>query len=202
MRRNMGNGLQVVSGKGSGSGRAGIRYAAVALVILLFFVFQPIQGEAAGDDSSGPGYSLSLAAGSDKHGSSALRLIGAVWCPHWFDLGNDMVIRRRLELDLGVFDTRDTTVDIGIQPVFRLEYLGWSIRPYIDAGAGIRFLSRSNIRGRQMGGAFQFSLIGGAGIQLSDRFGMGYRFLHISNANIHKDNDGRDEHLLFLSWRF
>jgi hypothetical protein len=147
-------------------------------------------------------YSLSLAAGSDKHGSGAVRLIGALWCPHHFSITENSSLSGRLEFDLGLMDSTDTTVDLGLQPVLRFTYGSSGVQPYLDLGAGVHFLSRSEIRGREMGGAFQFSLIAGIGVDINRNIGLGYRFLHISNANIHKNNDGRDEHLAILSWRF
>jgi len=191
--------------KGSGNGFAEgwggfISYIAIICAVLtIVAISAPLVH--AGDYSAGR-YSLSLAAGSDKHGSGAVRLIGALWCPHQFSITENTSLSGRLEFDLGLLDSTDTTVDIGLQPVFHFTYGASGLRPYLDLGAGVHFLSRSEIRGREMGGAFQFSLVAGIGMDLNRNIGLGYRFLHISNANIHKDNDGRDEHLVLLSWRF
>ncbi len=147
-------------------------------------------------------WSASLELGSTFQGSGAVRMVGAWWLPKELAIGKHGTGSARLELDLGVLDSRDTTIDAGFQPVFRYTLRKFQVMPYIDAGAGIHFLSRANIRGRQMGAAFQFSLLTGAGLNFNDKVELGYRFLHISNADIHNHNNGRDEHLLVLTMPF
>ncbi len=144
----------------------------------------------------------SLELGTTVDGSFSSRLVGAWWLPKEMAMGENGSGSVRLELDLGVLDSRDTTVDAGVQPVFRYSYGKYGIKPYLDLGAGIHFLSRSNIRGRQMGAAFQFSVLAGTGLCFHDRWELGYRYLHISNADIHDNNDGRDEHLGVLTLVF
>ncbi|RUM89947.1 MAG: acyloxyacyl hydrolase, partial [Thermodesulfatator sp.] len=48
----------------------------------------------------------------------------------------------------------------------------------------------------------QFSVLAGTGISFHDKWEIGYRFLHISNADIHDNNDGRDEHLAVITFVF
>ena len=147
-------------------------------------------------------WSASLEAGSTIHGSGAVRLVTAWWLPKALNMGENGAGTARIELDLGVLDDRDTTFDAGFQPVLRYTYKKYEIRPFIDLGAGIHFISRNTIRDREMGGSFQFSLVAGTGLSFSNKFDLGYRFFHLSNADIHSHNDGRDEHLLVLTIPF
>jgi hypothetical protein len=147
-------------------------------------------------------WTTSLAIGTTVDGSFSSRLLGAWWLPRELAVGQCGSASARIELDLGVLDGRDTTFDAGFQPVFRYSHGSSAIKPYLDLGAGIHFLSRANIRGRQMGAAFQFSLIAGTGLCFHDSWEIGYRYMHISNADIHDNNDGRDEHLVVLSLVF
>ena len=147
-------------------------------------------------------WSGSLEMGTTVDGSCAFHLVGAYWLPEEVLTGRSGAFAARIEADLGLLDSRDTTIDAGFQPVLRYTYKAFQLRPYLDFGAGIHFLSRANIRGRQLGGAFQFSVLGGAGLCFGNSWEMGYRFFHISNADIHDNNDGRDEHLLVLTFHF
>jgi len=146
-------------------------------------------------------WSASAELGTTVDGSCTGRLVGSWWLPETLKIGKGGIGSARLELDLGVLDSRDTTFDAGIQPVLRYSRTS-DITPYLDLGAGIHFLSRSNIRGRQMGASFQFSVLAGTGISFHDKWEIGYRFLHISNADIHDNNDGRDEHLAVITFVF
>jgi len=147
-------------------------------------------------------WSASLEAGSTWQGSAVLRLVGAYWLPKELKMGENGVGTARAELDLGVLDTKETAFDGGLQPVFRYEYRRYYIRPYVDLGAGVHFLSRANIRDRQLGAAFQFSLLAGGGLSFKDKLELGYRFFHLSNADIHSHNNGRDEHLVVFTYLF
>ncbi len=174
-----------------------------ALVVLFFLVFSLGSTVFALDfQESSQKWSGSVEMGTTVDGSCALHIIGAYWLPKEIDAGNYGSFKARVELDLGLLDSRDTTMDAGFQPVLRYSYEGFQIKPYLDFGAGIHFLSRANIRGRQLGGAFQFSVLGGTGLCFNNGLEIGYRFFHISNADIHDNNDGRDEHLLVLTLHF
>ncbi len=148
-------------------------------------------------------WSGSVAVGSTFNGSASFRLIGAYWLPSCLKLWEHGAGYLRIELDTGVLDTTDTAIDIGLQPVFRYECRRFSsFSPYLDLGAGVHFLSRANINGRQLGAAQQFSLIAGLGLSFKSGVEIGYRYMHLSNADIHDNNDGRDEHLGVITFLF
>lgn len=76
-------------------------------------------------------------------------------------------------------------------------------RFFLDAGAGFALLSRHQFGTQDFGGPFQFALTVGAGFPVYKKFGLGYRFLHYSDAGVNGgDTIGADFHMIELSYRF
>ena len=75
-------------------------------------------------------------------------------------------------------------------------------RFFIDLGAGAALLSRYRFGNQDYGGPFQFALTIGAGFPLYKRLGLGYRFLHYSDAGLNgPDTIGADFHMIeFRYW--
>ena len=55
----------------------------------------------------------------------------------------------------------------------------------LDLGAGVALLTRHTFEKQDYGGHSQFALTAGVGVPLSGDWGVGYRFLHYSDAGIH-----------------
>ena len=73
----------------------------------------------------------------------------------------------------------------------------------LDMGAGGALLSRHRFGTQDYGGYFQFALTAGVGVPLFKRLGVGYRYLHYSDAGIYgPHNTGADFHMLELTYRF
>jgi len=73
----------------------------------------------------------------------------------------------------------------------------------LDMGAGGALLSRHHFGTQDYGGFFQFALTAGIGVPLFERFGVGYRYLHYSDAGINGPHTtGADMHMLELTYRF
>lgn len=73
----------------------------------------------------------------------------------------------------------------------------------LDMGAGGALLSRERFDTQNYGGPFQFALTMGAGVPLYERLGLGYRFLHYSDAGINGSNTtGADFHMVEFTYRF
>ena len=73
----------------------------------------------------------------------------------------------------------------------------------LDMGAGGALLSRDRFGTQDYGGPFQFALTLGAGVPLYQRLGLGYRFLHYSDAGVNgSDTIGADFHMVEFSYRF
>lgn len=75
----------------------------------------------------------------------------------------------------------------------------WSI----DAGFGAALLSQHKFAQQDFGGYAQFALTAGISVPFYKRVGLGYRFLHYSDAALYgTDTIGADFHMLEVSWRY
>jgi len=73
----------------------------------------------------------------------------------------------------------------------------------LDMGAGGALLSRHTFGTQDFGGYFQFALTAGISVPLFKRLGIGYRYLHYSDAAIYgPHHTGADLHMLELNYRF
>jgi hypothetical protein len=73
----------------------------------------------------------------------------------------------------------------------------------LDLGAGGALFSRQRFGTQDYGGLFQFALTAGVGVPLYKRLGVGYRYLHYSDAGIYGPHTtGADFHMLELIYRF
>ena len=76
-------------------------------------------------------------------------------------------------------------------------------RFFLDMGAGGALLSKRQFGEQDFGGAFQFALTAGAGFPIYKRLGLGYRFVHYSDAGLHgPDSIGADFHMIELRYMF
>jgi len=73
----------------------------------------------------------------------------------------------------------------------------------LDMGLGVALLSRHQFEQQDFGGYFQFALTVGVSVPIYRGVGLGYRFMHYSDAAIHGDDTiGADFHMVELSYRF
>ncbi len=73
----------------------------------------------------------------------------------------------------------------------------------LDLGAGGALISRHRFGTQNYGGPFQFALTVGIGVPLYKKLGLGYRFLHYSDAGVNgSDTIGADFHMIEFSYRF
>ena len=119
------------------------------------------------------------------------------WDRQWFTQGN-WYLTGYWEASVARWHSNSTggkdIWDIGLTPVFRLQTKatsGW--RPYVEGAIGAHLISDTHVNaGRDMGSAFQFGDHLGVGLVFGDKsqLDLGYRFQHLSNADIKKPNDG------------
>jgi Lipid A 3-O-deacylase (PagL) len=73
----------------------------------------------------------------------------------------------------------------------------------LDVGVGGALLSRHTFEKQDYGGHFQFAVTAGVGVPLYGRLGVGYRFLHYSDAGLQGTHTtGADFHMAELIYRF
>ncbi|NNL96449.1 MAG: acyloxyacyl hydrolase [Xanthomonadales bacterium] len=105
------------------------------------------------------------------------------------------------EASVNRWDSRvDDVTAIAFSPVFVLEFKQASsgFRPYIEAGVGVALLSEKRAGGRGLGSSWQFEDRIGFGFA-SDKYDFHYRYMHYSNADIEKPNQGIDAHVIGVS---
>lgn len=94
---------------------------------------------------------------------------------------------------------------IGLTPVFQYSpkdtWANGVVNPYFELGGGPQFLSDSYIENENKSTQFQFGSILGFGVS-NKLFEIGYRYLHISNANIELPNPGTDFHNIHVGIKF
>jgi hypothetical protein len=73
----------------------------------------------------------------------------------------------------------------------------------VDAGIGLALISETRFAQQDFGGPLQFSLTAGVGVPLYRQVGVGYRFMHYSDAGLHGPNTiGVDFHMIECIYRF
>ncbi|MFM0209452.1 acyloxyacyl hydrolase [Paraburkholderia sediminicola] len=177
----------------------------LALKVALATVLFGAAGLAAADQ-----FGVQVAAGVADHHAKKLDL-GLVWDPDltWWQIG---VWHFALigEAHAAWWHTNEGNVhddigEFGVTPIIRFIKGSGSIRPFIEAGAGIRVLSSPRISSDfTFATAFQFSPMAGVGVQLGERqqYQVGYRFQHISNGGIKEPNPGINFQQLYLQYNF
>ena len=136
------------------------------------------------------------------HGYSAnMGRVTALWNfdRKWFDNG-DWMVTGFWEASIGAWrghsaqGNNQTVADIGVTPVFRFQQRKLSgVAPYLEGAVGFHLISPTFIyTNRHFSTAFQFGDHIGFGLRFGDRhqFDLGYRYQHLSNADIKKPNQG------------
>jgi len=100
-----------------------------------------------------------------------------------------------------LYGAGETALVVSLIPLVALgSQDGWVT---LDMGVGGVLLSRHRFGTQDYGEYFQFALTAGVGVPLFKRLGVGYRFLHYSDAGIYgPHNTGADFHMLELTYRF
>lgn len=155
-------------------------------------------------------FGMQVAVGTANHHLKKLDL-GLVWDPNltWWPIG-DWHFSLIGEAHAAWWHSNEGNVhenisEIGVTPIIRFIKGSGSIRPYIEAGAGIRLLSSPTISSDYtLSTAFQFAPMAGVGMQFGKRqqYQAGYRFQHISNGGIKEPNPGINFSQLYLQYNF
>jgi lipid A 3-O-deacylase len=93
--------------------------------------------------------------------------------------------------------------DVGLTPVFRIQRN--DLRgPYLEAGIGFHFLSRTSLGDKRFSTSFQFGDHIGAGLRFGAKgqYDFGYRFQHLSNAGIKRPNNGINFHQVRFQYHY
>ena len=96
--------------------------------------------------------------------------------------------------------------DLGFTPVFRLQPKAESgLRPYVEGAVGAHLISNTHVNAsRDLGTAFQLGSHAGVGLVFGDegQFDLGYRYQHLSNADLKSPNPGINFQQVRLAYLF
>ncbi len=149
---------------------------------------------------------LSVLAGSDADGDMhSARLNYRVEPKKTFWKTKDFALSANVELSIGQWQAdrkyKDRSLtDFGLTPLFKIkshENSPW----YAEVGVGVHLLSQVYIKDYTKSTQFQFGDQFGLGWE-NQQFRVGYKYLHVSNANIEIPNPSTDFHFVELGYRF
>jgi len=73
----------------------------------------------------------------------------------------------------------------------------------VDTGIGLALMTRYRFDQQDFGGPLQFALTAGCSVPIYGRFGVGYRFMHYSDAGLYSPSTtGADFHMVELIYRY
>lgn len=149
----------------------------------------------------------------DAGGNEDLQSVGLgmirQWTAQWFTEGS-WHLTGYWEGTLDYVHSSDSggnsLADLGVSPVFRFRpNASGGAQPYWDFGIGLHLVSRVHLDDHHnLGTNLQFGPLVGFGFTFGDKseFDLGYRFQHISNADLSPHNDGFDVHLIRLTYLY
>ena len=91
---------------------------------------------------------------------------------------------------------------LSFAPVFVYEFSGFKYTPFVEAGIGVAFFSKTDVGEQQLGSSFNFEDRIGFGLKLPGEQKVGIRAMHYSNAGLKQPNDGIESYSLFYSTAF
>lgn len=143
---------------------------------------------------------------TDGHGSCSndfelYQLFANYLLPFQWRRSSALELRTVLDASAGALRRRsDTGFIASFGPSLALAM--FSDRLEIDGGVAVAYLSLHNYPGRDLGGPIEFVSHVGIGVYPLGKIGIGYRFEHISNANLYRCNPGVNLHAVELKYRF
>jgi hypothetical protein len=138
--------------------------------------------------------------------------LGVVWDPgwQWWNIGgyHFTVVG---EGHVAYWDIRERPSanpniwEFGFTPVFRIVKNSGYIRPFVEAGIGVRLLSHvDETPDRSFSSSFQFADMVGVGAQFGEHqnYQAGFRFQHLSNAGLKHPNPGINFSQIYVQYNF
>ena len=161
--------------------------------------------------ASAPSYAIDGIAieGGSGDGADMARLgVQWDWNKRWFE-GKDWHLGGYWDLAAGYWHRssppgfNEDLFDIGLTPVLRVQQNDLD-GPYFEAGIGFHLLSQTSLGDKRFSTSFQFGNHIGAGVRFGPkgRYDLGYRFQHLSNADIKRPNSGINFHQIRFLYRF
>lgn len=110
------------------------------------------------------------------------------------------------QVSTGIWKGDREVFNLSATPILRLQSSSQSatLRPYLEAGIGLHYISDIQMRRRVLSTNFQFGDHAGVGLSFghSHVFDICYLFQHHSNASIKRPNSGINFHILRIGYSF
>lgn len=156
-------------------------------------------------------FGVQIAGGVANHDFKKADL-GIVWDPNltWWEIGG-FHFTLLGEGHVSYWHTKESNSvnpniwEVGVTPVLRFVKSSGYIRPFFEAGVGVRLLSHTRITDNfTVSTAFQFADMVGVGaiFGAKQNYQAGFRFQHLSNASIKEPNPGINFSQLYLQYNF
>ncbi len=149
---------------------------------------------------------LSADAGADNTVNQVRLALGADWKETLWE-NDHFIIDGRWEINTNFWESSQSNpvnkngVILGLTPVFHYSPKNIWANPYFELGGGPQLMSNTYLENENKSTQFQFGSILGFGVS-NKYLEVGYRYLHISNANIELPNPGTDFHNIHLGIKF
>jgi lipid A 3-O-deacylase len=95
----------------------------------------------------------------------------------------------------------ESNFGVALSPVFAYYLDFGDFKPYIEAGIGVSYWSKTHIKTRNIGSHYHFEDRVGAGVRYKN-FDFSFRYMHYSNAGIKHPNMGIDIFIGSISYKF
>lgn len=128
-------------------------------------------------------------------------VFGAKYLPWLWGWGNGLNLKPRWDASAGWLNNEGREAFVGTTgPALELRVGKFPVT--LEAGAAFTALSRSQFPDRDLGGWFQFTEGVGLDWHFTKRCALGWRFQHMSNASIYRQNPGLNLQMLSFSYSF
>jgi hypothetical protein len=172
----------------------------IKVALLCFVVSIAANGQSEGFSFNSAGGRFGVGANEsakDFYLAEAFTEINLPWSWH----GNRLRLESRLDVGMGWLGERHMNAAIGeAGPMLVLSYKQFPVT--LAVGSSLTGLSRSDFDSKDLGIPFQFTTHIGLNWDFAERFRVGYRYQHTSNAGLDKSNPGLNMHVLALSYLF
>ena len=141
-------------------------------------------------------------------GDSEMAGIGLRLAPFWSTRWGGFTAAAHPEFQLNRHRERhsepgpDALWQAGGAAMLRAAYGEGGLRPYVEVGLGLNYLTGTGLGDRRYSTRLQFGEHLGAGIETPGGWFGGWRFSHYSNGGLRSPNNGLNAHQLVLGTRF
>ena len=166
---------------------------------LICFVLQTGSGRAEGFRLESAGVRGGLSANPARNEFHQVEFFGNWNLPWGWDLGKEWHLQSRLDLSVGWLGDSSQSATVGtLGPTLVLGRAWWPVS--LEGGVSPTLLSSYKFETRSFGTDIQFTSHVGLNWDFAAHWRLGYRFQHMSNASLSRDNPGLNLHLLALSY--